>query len=163
MHIFNIILTCKMNFSDVYCWGMAVFAPRLLQRGVCTQPVCAYQHLLRVFYFSNICSVQPTRRRSWRIWVRVFKNRKTSDVIINMFIRSFAGTVSASVFFPYHCQIANEDCPYVGACFRNHKHTNQRHGICPKYNGNIKSKAENDCQPHIFKIFVLIFFGAFIK
>lgn len=107
--------------------------------------------------------LQPIRRRSWRIWVRVFKNRKTSDVIINMFIRSFTGTVSASVFFPYHCQIANEDCPYVGACFRNHKHTNHRHGICPKYNRNIKSKAENDCQPHIFKIFILIFFGTFIK
>ncbi len=38
---FIVILTCKLNFPDVCCRGMAVFAPSLLYSNVCTQPFWA--------------------------------------------------------------------------------------------------------------------------
>ena len=64
---------------------------------------------------------------------------------------------------PDHRKIADGNGPHISTGLGNHEHTDHRHCISPEYHRNIETKTEDDRQPHISKLRVLVFFCAFIE
>lgn len=61
--------------------------------------------------------------------------------------------------FPHHRKIADANGPHISTGLGNHEHTDHRHCISPEYHRNIETKTEDDRQPHISKLRVLVFFA----
>ncbi len=62
-----------------------------------------------------------------------------------------------------HCPVTDENSPYIGACFGNHQHADKWDGVCPKYDRDIESKAQNDGQPHPAERAVFLHFCLLIE